>query len=122
MEEHQRKVDSLFVLYVAASAIVQLVSLGTGFPEGDRGRWFALEGGKRVRTHGRGAGEGGVVGSGSVSRTSAMKAKRCRQTALKPRSEVWGSPVKALKVEQEARQGNQSAGKFCLWTLASFQN
>ena len=40
----------------------------------------------------RGGGGGWVVGSGSVSRTSAMKAKRCRQTALKPRSEVWGSP------------------------------
>ena len=37
-----------------------------------------------VRTQG-----GGVVGSGSASGTSAMKAKRCRQTALKPRSEVW---------------------------------
>jgi len=45
---------------------------------------------------------GWVVGSGSVSRTSAMKAKRCRHTALKPRSEVWGAKRKALEVEQEA--------------------
>ena len=31
-----------------------------------------------------------------------MKAKRCRHTALKPRSEVWGAKRKALEVEQEA--------------------
>lgn len=45
-------------------------------------------------------GRGGWAGIRSVSRTSAMKAKRCRQTAL-----AWlksgGAQRKALKVEQE---------------------
>ena len=57
---------------------------------------------------------GGVVGSGSASRTSAMKAKRHRQTALKPRSEVW----RLSKKHEET----QSAGKILSMDFDSFQN